>query len=66
LHKDFDSLSFLEIQLLLEKEYGFEFEENADPRQFKMPLNATELAQTLILQHQRHLERINNSSAAKQ
>lgn len=54
LHKDFDSLTMLEVQLLLETEYGFEFEIDRHSMAAKIPSNATELAQELIKQHTRH------------
>jgi len=55
LHKDFDSLTMLEVQLLLEKEYGFEFEIDMHNKNAKLPSNATELAQELIKQHSQYL-----------
>lgn len=51
LHKDFDSLTMLELQLLLEKEYDMEFDNDAHSRQDKLPVNVTELAHVLISQH---------------
>lgn len=51
LHKDFDSLTMLELQLLLEKEYDMEFDNDAHSRQDKLPANVTELAQVLTVQH---------------
>jgi acyl carrier protein len=50
LHKDFDSLSFMELQLLLEKEYKTELEEPASHDPALLPKNCTELAQSLLLQ----------------
>lgn len=50
LHKDFDSLSFLELQLLLEKAYGVELEEPASPDPALLPKNCTELAVALHAQ----------------
>lgn len=57
LHKDFDSLAKLELQLLLEKEYGFEFEIGRHDRNAKVPNNATELAQELLRQKEQNLTR---------
>jgi acyl carrier protein len=50
LHKDFDSLSFMELQLLLEKEYKTELEESASHDPALLPKTCTELAQALQLQ----------------
>ena len=55
LHKDFDSLTMLEVQLLLEKEYNFEFEIDLHNKNAKLPSNATELAQELIKQYSQYL-----------
>jgi acyl carrier protein len=65
LHKDFDSLTFLEVQLLLEKEYGFEFQIDFQDKNAKIPKNATELATELIKQHAAHLVREKAKSEAK-
>jgi len=64
LHKDFDSLTLLEVQLLLEKAYGFEFEINLHDKYSKLPNNATELAQEqeLIRKHARHGKALKNKS----
>jgi acyl carrier protein len=48
LHSDFDSLTFIEIQLMLEEEYKFEFNRNAMDKGGKLPSNALELADVLI------------------
>lgn len=70
LHADFDSLSMLEMQLLLEEAYGFEFEfdhhklaaaqNGADLAYDKggLPATASELALELIRQHQNHAQRL--------
>lgn len=63
LHKDFDSLSFLELQLLIEKEYSFEFEEDVKNPIVKLPTNASELANELIRQQQLHFAKTAKSSA---
>jgi acyl carrier protein len=65
LHKDFDSLTFLELQLLLEKEYGFEFQIDFHDKTAKIPINATELATELIRQHAAHLVREKTKAEAK-
>jgi acyl carrier protein len=65
LHKDFDSLTFLEVQLLLEKEYGFEFQVDFYDKAAKIPTNATELAQELIKQHAAHLVKEQKKLEAK-
>jgi acyl carrier protein len=63
LHKDFDSLTLLEVQLLLEKAYGFEFEINLHDKYSKLPNNATELALELIRQHAQHEETLKIKAA---
>jgi acyl carrier protein len=57
LHKDFDSLTMLELQLLLEKEYGVEFDLESGPGQHSVPKNATELAEAILSQCAQHRER---------
>ena len=49
LHKDFDSLAYLELQLLLEKEFGMEFD--GIDRNEKSPTNVSEMADALIREH---------------
>ena len=65
LHKDFDSLTLLELQLLLEKEYGFEFQIDFQDKTAKMPRNATDLAIELIKQHAAHLVREKTKAEVK-
>lgn len=55
LHKDFDSLSLLELQLLLEKEFDMEFD--GFDRTEKMPTNVSEMADALIREHGRYQQR---------
>jgi acyl carrier protein len=55
LHKDFDSLSLLELQLLLEKEFDMEFD--GLDRTAKMPTNVSEMADALIREHALYLQR---------
>lgn len=52
LHKDFDSLSLLELQLLLEKEFDMEFD--GLDRTAQMPTNVSEMADALIREHSRY------------
>lgn len=52
LHKDFDSLSLLELQLLLEKEFDMEFD--GLDRTAQMPTNVSEMADALIREHTRY------------
>ena len=54
LHKDFDSLAMLELQFLLEKEYGFEFEIDPHDKNARVSSNATELAGKLLRQYSQH------------
>jgi acyl carrier protein len=49
LHKDFDSLAYLELQLLLEKKFGMEFD--GIDRNEKLPTNVSEMADALIREH---------------
>jgi acyl carrier protein len=65
LHKDFDSLTLLELQLLLEKEYSFEFQIDFQDKTAKMPRNATDLAIELIKQHAAHLVREKTKAEVK-
>jgi len=51
LHKEFDSLSMLELQLLLEKAHDMEFDSGAQGQNGKLPTNVTELAEVLVKQH---------------
>ena len=55
LHKDFDSLALLELQLLLEKEFEMEFD--GLDRTAKMPTNVSEMADALIREHALYLQR---------
>lgn len=55
LHKDFDSLSLLELQLLLEKEFNMEFD--GLDRTAKMPTNVSEMADALIREHALYQQR---------
>ena len=55
LHKDFDSLSLLELQLLLEKEFDMEFD--GLDRTAKMPTNVSEMADALIREHALYQQR---------
>jgi acyl carrier protein len=63
LHKDFDSLAMLEVQMLLETAYGFEFETNLHDKNTKLPNNATELALEVIRQHAQHEETLKIKAA---
>ena len=49
LHKDFDLLAYLELQLLLEKEFGMEFD--GIDRNEKLPTNVSQMADALIREH---------------
>ena len=55
LHKDFDSLSLLELQLLLEKEFDMEFD--GLDRTAKMPTNVSEMADALLREHALYQQR---------
>ncbi len=48
---NFDSLSMLEIQMLLEEEFGFELDFSRD--QSNLPMNVHELAQAVVDQKTR-------------
>ena len=70
-HNVFDSPTLLEMQLLLETAYGFEFEINLHDKNSQLPNNATELALELelIRQHAQHEETLKikaTTLAAKQ
>jgi acyl carrier protein len=52
LHKDFDSLALLELQLLLEKEFSMEFD--GFDRTAKIPTNLTEMADALIREYEQY------------
>lgn len=58
LHKDFDSLAMLELQFLLEKEYGFEFEIDPHDKTARACSNTTELALELLRQSSQHTNTI--------
>lgn len=59
LHKDFDSLSMLELQLLLEKEYNVEFNvEVHGGLKGELPKNVTEFALLLFDKYSEHHSRI--------
>ncbi len=66
LHKDFDSLTMLELQLLLEKEYDMEFDNDAHNRNEKLPANVTELARVVITQHDAYRAKQARQAALKQ
>lgn len=55
LHKDFDSLSLLELQLLLEKEFDMEFD--GLDRTAQIPTNVSEMADALIREHTLYQQR---------
>jgi acyl carrier protein len=62
LHKDFDSLALLELQLLLEKEFSMEFD--GFDRNAKIPTNVSEMADALIREYdQYHLRQAKKKSA---
>ncbi len=52
LHKDFDSLALLELQLLLEKEFSMEFD--GFDRTAKIPNNLSEMADALIREYEQY------------
>ena len=52
LHKDFDSLALLELQLLLEKEFDMEFD--GFDRNAKIPTNVSEMADALIREYEQY------------
>ncbi len=63
LHRDFDSLALLELQLLLEKEFSMEFDgfdSNA-----KLPTNVNEMADVLMRSHAQYQQRQSKSNAAQ-
>jgi len=62
LHKDFDSLALLELQLLLEKEFSMEFD--GFDRNAKMPSNVSEMADALIREYERYHQRQAKKKAA--
>ena len=63
LHKDFDSLSLLELQLLLEKEFDMEFD--GLDRTAKMPTNVSEMADFLIREHSLYQQRQDKKQVAQ-
>jgi acyl carrier protein len=63
LHKDFDSLSLLELQLLLEKEFDMEFD--GLDRTAKMPTNVSEMADALIREHSLYQQRQDKKQVAQ-
>lgn len=52
LHKDFDSLALLELQLLLEKEFCMEFD--GFDRNAKIPSNVSEMADALMREYEQY------------
>ena len=52
LHKDFDSLALLELQLLLEKEFDMEFD--GFDRNAKIPTNVSEMADALMREYEQY------------
>lgn len=63
LHKDFDSLSLLELQLLLEKEFNMEFD--GLDRTAKMPTNVSEMADALVREHSLYQQRQDKKQVAQ-
>lgn len=58
LHKDFDFLSMLELQLLLEKEYNVDFNVEVQDGLEGELLNVTELALLLLDKYSEHHSRM--------
>lgn len=63
LHSDFDSLTFTEVQLMLEDEYKFEFDRDAMQKGGKLPANALELA-VLVVEHEKRYRQVQAAKAA--
>lgn len=63
LHENFDSLAFMELQLLLEEHYGFELKLDALAQ--ALPTTVREFSQEVVRQHERHLARSQNISAVE-
>jgi acyl carrier protein len=63
LHKDFDSLSLLELQLLLEKEFDMEFDGMDHTAQ--LPTNVSEMADALIREHSLYQQRQDKKQVAQ-
>lgn len=55
LHDEFDSLSMMELQLLLEEKLHFELDFKMHSKLTVLPTNATELAQEVLRQHAAHM-----------
>lgn len=54
LHEKFDSLAYLELQLLLEEAYGFEFDMRLQGKEARLPTSIDELADEVIRQYYYH------------
>jgi acyl carrier protein len=65
LHSDFDSLTFVEVQLMLEEKYDFEFDRGAMQSLDKLPKNAVELAVIVVEQHNSYKQAIHAKAVAK-
>ncbi len=62
LHKDFDSLALLELQLLLEKEFSMEFD--GFDHNAKIPTNVSEMADALMREYEQyHLRQVKKNPA---
>jgi acyl carrier protein len=55
LHEEFDSLSMMELQLLLEDKLHFELDFKMHSKLTVLPTNATELAHEVLRQHSAHI-----------
>jgi acyl carrier protein len=52
LHHDFDSLTFIEIQLMIEEEFKFEFDRDSFGNGSSVPQNVNELAEAVVKHYQ--------------
>lgn len=63
LHKDFDSLTFAELQFMLEDRFKMEF--SNDDKNAIVPVNVTELAEILIAQYVVYHDSLREAQEAK-
>jgi acyl carrier protein len=63
LHDEFDSLSMMELQLLLEEKLHFELDFKMHSKHTVLPTNVTEMAQEVLRQYTAHMDELRASAA---
>jgi acyl carrier protein len=62
LHDEFDSLSMMELQLLLEEKLHFELDFKMHSKLTVLPTNVTELSQEVLRQYSAHMAQLRPTS----